>query len=158
MVKPIIRTAYGGPYPVGLTFKDKSRAIQSAKDECDINTIMAKWQKTGLITHGQGQQGVYGDLVGVPVDYHESMNAILAAQDAFASLPSTVRKKFDNDPAEFLAKINLPENRELLVEMGLLKPTDPDAAPAAPPTADPVPPTTIPTPAPAGSRSEAPGA
>ena len=35
--------------PVTKTFSKPSRAKQSFKDECDINSIMAKWQKTGVM-------------------------------------------------------------------------------------------------------------
>lgn len=119
--KILVRGGLSPRHRVRLKFEDKSRALQSAKDECDINNIMANWRRTGIITHGQIAEGKYEDLADVPTDYHESMNRIIEAQEAFASLPSSVRKQFNNDPAQLLDNISDPANRQILIDAGLLK-------------------------------------
>ncbi|AXL14640.1 internal scaffolding protein [Microviridae sp.] len=92
---------------------------QSMKDECDINRIMLKWQKTGVIDHAKTFQGQYADFTQVTGDYQEHMNAVIEANDMFLTLPATVRKKFDNDPGQFLEFVNDPDNLEDMVELGL---------------------------------------
>jgi len=125
-------------YPRG-----ESLTHQSAKDECDINRIMLKWQKTGVLTHAQNFQGQYGDFTHVTGDYQEHMNAVIEANDMFMTLPANVRKRFDNDPGEFLEFVNDPDNLEEMQRLGLAKtplseatvidddPTPPKKAPAS---------------------------
>lgn len=118
-----------------------SMTKQSFKDECDINRILMKYQKTGLLTHVQSYGGRYEDLPS-NLDYQESLNAIMAAEEAFMSLPSSLRSRFGNDPATFLDFVGNPANENELVELGLANPrptaeqsggpAPSDAAPAAP--------------------------
>lgn len=63
------------------------------------------------------------------------MNTILAAQEAFASLPAIVRNHFDNNPEAFLRSLTDPKQAPQLREWGILKPLDAAAPPPAPPGA-----------------------
>lgn len=112
------RTAYAERVRISKTFETPSLAKQAERDVCDINRIMARYVKTGLIEHTQKHGGVYDDIAGVQ-DYHTSMLQILAAEKAFMSIPASVRKKFNNDPGEFLEFAQNPENLSEMVEMGL---------------------------------------
>ena len=100
-------------HPVG-----PSLAKQSFKDECDINYIMRKFEKKGVIDHLNNHQGQYGNFIGFE-DYHISQNKILAAAEAFASIPSKIRAKFGNDPATFLEFAQNPENLDEMIKIGL---------------------------------------
>jgi phage internal scaffolding protein len=95
-------------------------AQQHFKDECDVNNILRKYQKTGLIDHVNRFQGDYADLSDVP-DFQDSLNAVIDAQEAFMTLPSSIRKQFGNDPAAFLDFVHDPDNRDEMVKMGLAK-------------------------------------
>lgn len=76
---------------VALDFSgEKSRTKQSFSAECDINNIMSKYMKTGLVSHVSRYGGDYSD-VAVVSDYHTSMNNVVKAQSMFMSLPSFVR-------------------------------------------------------------------
>lgn len=132
-------TAYGPKPRVQLQCNDSSRAKQSFQKECDINQIMAKYQKTGLLSHVNTHAGNYDDLPN-DVDYHENMNAIKAADAAFASLTSSIRAKFFNDPGQFLEFVHDPNNAEEMIKMGLAKrlPGDPENDNKPPPDPDPV--------------------
>ena len=101
-----------------LEFHDKSLTKQSFTDECDINKIMARFEKTGVIEHANEHQGQYGDFT--VSDYHSALNAVIAAQDSFNSLPAKIRARFKNDPSEFLDFVNNPDNVQELRDMGLL--------------------------------------
>jgi len=152
----LIRTAYGEALRVQKDPGGPSRTKQSFKDECDINHIMAKYEKTRLIEHVNRFAGDYGDYLDVQ-DYHTSVNQVLAAQEAFNSLPARIRSRFGNDPAAFLDFIGDESNRDEAREMGLLKPlpTPSDASDALGDdgTSPPVNPSPAPPQAPQGGAS-----
>jgi phage internal scaffolding protein len=114
------KTPYSGSrYRVSLEC-GPGLAQQHFKDECDVNNILRKYQKTGLIDHVNRFQGDYADLSDVP-DFQDSLNAVIDAQEAFMTLPSSIRKQFGNDPAAFLDFVHDPDNRDEMVKMGLSK-------------------------------------
>jgi len=95
----------------------ESLAKQSMRDECDINQIMAKYQKTGAVSHLNKHGADYGFASGE--DFSESMRVITAAQGMFDDLPSSVRTRFGNDPALFLDFVQDEENVDEMVKLGL---------------------------------------
>lgn len=124
----LIRKPYDKPYRVRTFFEGESLTNQADKKACDINNILKKAERTGVIEHLNAHAGQYGDFT-TAEDYKASLDQILNAQDMFMSLPSNIRKKFDNDPAEFLAFVDDPANQEEMVSLGLAEPlpTSPDA-------------------------------
>lgn len=110
-------------------FNLPSRTMQEFKNECDINVLMKRYQKTGLFPQHPGQSPRYVSNIGMP-DYQQSLEIVMRAQDEFNALNSELRKRFDNDPAKFLAFVNDPDNADELVKLGLRE--------APPPPADPV--------------------
>jgi phage internal scaffolding protein len=129
------RKAYDGKRVRVTKFIDPvTLTKQSFKDRCDINQIVGRFQKTGLVDHVARFNGDYADLVDVP-DYHDAMNKIIAANECFISLPSSLRKRFNNDPGEFLDFVGNPDNRDEMVELGLCEPIAPGAVPASPESA-----------------------
>lgn len=115
------RTAYGPKLKVPLKFPaHEGRTKQSFKDECDINTIMRRYQQTGTLEHVQRREAQYADCTGR--DYQTAMELIANARSAFEELPAAVRDRFDNDPAELLDFVRDPDNAEEAAELGLLSP------------------------------------
>jgi len=103
-----------------LSFPPNSRwTKQSFKDECDINTIMSRYQSTGELPDLARSAPQYLDATGF--DYQEMQNQIVEAQNLFDALPSKVRNRFANNPAEFIDFCSDPANRSELLSMGLLK-------------------------------------
>ena len=137
----VIRKPYDGERVRVLVETGPSMTKQSHKDECDINRIMAKYQKTGVITHVAKYAMEYGDAT--DLDYQTALNTVLEAQRMFADLPSSVRRKFDEDPAQFLEFVQNPENVDEMRELGLVDvPEDPIPIPvvmAANPVPEPAP-------------------
>lgn len=130
---------------VQFTCTGVSMTKQSFNDECDINQIMAKFQKTGMIDHINKNQPSYGDHS--PADYHESLTIIREAEVLFNELPSSVRKKFNNQPDEFYSFVQNPENEAELYDLGLTNnpiPAEPSVEPDDP---------TIPPPTPSAGAS-----
>lgn len=123
------RTAYDhvskkGPYKSSLNFKDengdhqKSMTQQCFKEECDINTVLKRADKTGLITHVNKATAQYGDFSEVN-EYQQSLNMVKDAQTAFEALPASIRKKFGNDPGIFFEFATDPKNKDEMIELGL---------------------------------------
>lgn len=85
---------------VSISFSGKSRTRQEFKDECDINTIVRRFGVTGqLPTMSRIPQNAdFSDAL----DFREAMNAMVEARESFDVLPSRVRARFHNDPAEFV--------------------------------------------------------
>jgi len=106
---------------------------QSFRDECNINKIMDKFQRTGLINHYAAHAPEYMDID--PLNYHQAMNIIADANTMFEELPASVRAKFKNSPEEFLEFTSNPENIEELRKMGLAKPQVPTPTPTPTPEA-----------------------
>lgn len=139
-----------GPYSprktdVVVEFDGKQKAKQSFKDDCDINIIMAKFQKTGAVTHFNKRSPEYGFATGH--DFKSSMDLVKAAQEMFDELPSTIRSKFANQPAAFLDFVQDPANADEMLELGLREklpgtrtetPPEPETAPEPPPEPPPV--------------------
>lgn len=127
---------YGKKRKVKLEFPEgEGRTKQSMKRECDINVIMAKYQRTGVIEHRNDLGGNYGDATGI--ELQEAMNLVIQAQETFNGLPSSIRKRFGNSPTEFMDFIHNPENEAEARKLGLLNPLPP-AEPAAEPPTEPV--------------------
>ena len=97
----------------------ESRTKQSFKKECDINLIMAKYQKTGAITHFNKHQQNYGMADGQT--FQDAMNLVCEAQEMFNDLPSSIRSRFGNDPAAFLDFVQNEENADEMARMGLIE-------------------------------------
>lgn len=98
---------------------------QQFKDECDINTILAKYQKTRAYTHANNHQPNYGYVTSN--DFRESMEIVTNAQEMFDELPSSIRNKFRNNPEEFMDFVQNPENAPEMAVLGLIpkEPTEP---------------------------------
>lgn len=130
-----IISAYGPKMKVSLTFPaDEGRTKQSFKDECDINNIMARFQKTGVLAFANKFEARYGDVTGV--DFGEAMRVVADARSMFAEMPARLRDRFANDPARFLEFVQNPANKDEARALGLLKPEAlapvPEAAPPQP--------------------------
>lgn len=104
----------------GLECKDPSKAIQSQKEEADINTIVRNFGITGKMPENV-RLPAYGDFSGVD-DYRSALDAVKAAEKSFMEIPAEIRAKFDHDPQNFLEFVENPENMDKLREMGLAKP------------------------------------
>ncbi|AYP28742.1 MAG: minor capsid protein [Microviridae sp.] len=96
---------------------DAVGAKQSFKTECDINFIMSKYQRTGAITHFNTRQPSYGYVEAL--EFRDALDIVKQGQDTFAALPSSLRARFENDPANFLAFVQDPNNADEMSALGL---------------------------------------
>lgn len=104
-------------------------AVQASKEEADINTIVRRFGLTGQLPQNV-RVPLAGDFTEA-MDFRSSLHAIMDAEASFAAMPAEVRKRFGNDPAEFVdfttavdkegKLVNLAEMRKL----GLAVPEEP---------------------------------
>ncbi len=113
-----LRSAYYPHERVRTETPGPSMTQQNFRDETNINLILAKYAKTGLLDHVNKYGGHYAEMPNEN-DFHAAMNLVTSAQSMFNELPSGIRGKFYNDPAQFLDFIDDPENRDEAIEMGL---------------------------------------
>lgn len=119
-----IHSLYDRPVDDGISFEGTEEITQQHfASEADINTIMARYQRTGILVDPLNpgtRKAQFGDF-GSVMEYQESMNLIIAAQEAFDELPAVVRKRFNNDPAEMLAFLEDDSNRDEAVRLGFIE-------------------------------------
>lgn len=118
----------------GELVKEPSMTKQSFKEECDINNIIKQYSVTGIWNHinERFQQGTFTDLPD-PLDFQQSLEIAKQAGEAFASLPSSVRARFENDPGQFLEFMANPANQEEAIRLGLATDTRPPPKAPEPP-------------------------
>ena len=124
-------------------------AKQSMKDECDINKMIERFRKSGMIEALDNQPQLYADVSGYG-DYHGSLEIVRQTDELFMTLPADVREEFANDAGAFVEFAANPANRDKMLEMGLLKPEsgEPMAASAEGPEPESAPGPQAPDPAP----------
>ncbi len=132
VILPFLRTPYNYDMSevsdeTGLKCEDPSLAQQHQKDDADINEIVRRFGLTGEFPVSQ-RIAEYGDFTGIG-DYHRSLNAVHAAQEAFYALPAELRAKFDNDPGRLIDFVNNKDNYDLAVEYGLIEKPELSAKP-----------------------------
>lgn len=105
-------------HPRPIVICDDGRTKQSMKDDSDINLIMKKYKKTGLINFVNNNQGEYMEID--DIDYHEALTIVTEADQMFQQMPASLRKKFQNDPGQFLNFVQNPDNLPEMEELGLI--------------------------------------
>jgi len=103
-----------------LHFKDKSRAQAHMLADTDINTIVNRFHKTGVMPQGLVTP-TYGDFEGI-FDFATATNAIAQANETFEQLPSKLRARFHNNPAEFVDFCSNEANLAEMEKLGLTAP------------------------------------
>ncbi|WNK13458.1 MAG: internal scaffolding protein [Microvirus sp.] len=119
------------PHPrVFAPHSDEMVTKQAHKAECDIHNILGQYKRTGIINHTAPHQPKYQELPD-NFDYQEALAITAQADQAFATLPSSVRERYQHSPANFLAALQTPSEEEFLRSVGVLKPL-PDPTPSTP--------------------------
>lgn len=119
-LKVKIRSRYSphDPDKYGFATTGDSMTNQQFKEECDVNNILAKYKRTGLLSHVSRTQGQFGDFSTLD-DYQTSLHKVMKAQESFGLLPSEVRNKFQNDPAKLIDFLSDSKNDEEAYKYGL---------------------------------------
>ena len=116
-------------------FNKPSKTRQEFKAECDLGLILKRFAKDpeGLRALLSVQESVpqrFEDVTAIP-DYRTALDAVNSANAKFMALPAIVRRRFDNDAAQFLDFCQNPANLDELRKLGLAKPAQKDAVEAS---------------------------
>lgn len=99
-----------------------SMTQQHFADQCNMRTILERSIKRGQIPVMQGDPR-FMDCTG-DFDYHTTQNKISQANQAFASLPSSLRELFANDPANLISFLSDEKNYDDALALGLVQPRE----------------------------------
>lgn len=99
----------------------KSMTRQSESADTDVNLIVARHRKTGVVTHLNHRIPQYGDYSQVGT-LHDAFAQVEAAEEAFMDLPAAVRQVAENDPVKLLELLATPDGEAALMEAGLDEP------------------------------------
>ena len=123
----VIHSRYNLPPNPGYKNDEPSMTQQQFKDEADINNIMARYQKTGVLVDPLTQstrKPMFDDFSELG-DFRDHQQAVIDAQEMFMQLPSRLRARFGNDPAELLQWRSNSANKDEAIELGLMsKPSE----------------------------------
>lgn len=121
MSKPRSRTS---PPPRSKTvIEGPSKTQQNFKEEANINTMVRKHlqspNRMGAMGNPMATRRLqFGE---VPAEsYHEMLNKVTDVQNLFRTIPSRIRGRFNNNPYQLLRWLEVPENRDEAVKLGLI--------------------------------------
>ena len=90
---------------------------QSMKDETDINLIMKRYIKTGMVNFVNRNQAQY--MEAPEIDFQTAMEVVTEANNTFSEMPAELRKRFSNDPGVFMDFVHDSANVEEMIALGL---------------------------------------
>lgn len=133
---PEFHTYYAPAEKKGIDFSDApSMTEQHHSQELDINRIVNKALRTGAIEPSLMRTfGKYADVTSAG-DFLEANIKYRKGVEAFEALPSVVRERFHNNPAELLDFISKDENRDEAIKLGFIEkpvPVSPEVVPSSP--------------------------
>lgn len=130
VITPFLRTGFNYDMDAvsretALVCDEETRTQQQFAEECDINVIVERFGVTGELP--QGLRVPVNAEFEETITYHEAMNKIIEAGDAFMQMPAKIRAEFQNDAGKFVEFVSNPENVAKCREWGLAN--APKAAP-----------------------------
>lgn len=103
------------------TYNDlPSKTQQHHAQNCDLNKIMRDYGVTKTLPISAYPPTVFGED-NLDVTLTDAYQTVREADDYFASLPSTLRLKFNHSPLALWRFVNDPANADEAVALGLLK-------------------------------------
>lgn len=104
----------------GLKCDDPSLTQQQFKEDSDINTIVDRFMKSGVLPTPVNMPQ-YVDYEGI-FDFQSAMNVVRQADESFMRLDAKIRARFNNSPQEFLEFFGNPDNVDEAIRLGLAIP------------------------------------
>lgn len=116
------KTIYNYKQEDGVKNNTPSMTQQQFREECDINRIMDRYLRTGVLSDPLENRGTlkYGDYAELG-DYMDHMNKVVEANEMFESLPASIRKRFNNNPGELIEFVMDDKNRVEAEMLGIIE-------------------------------------
>lgn len=118
MAKNKIRSIYSPRLPIHPDLGDISMTEQQFKQEVDINNILDHYRKTGYLPPSS-RDPIYGDVSQI-TSFQDALHHVEDSYALFETVPSKIRRMFNNDPGEYLAYVSNPDNHEEAYSLGIL--------------------------------------
>lgn len=115
-VEELPKDENGNPVEI---YPGRSKTVQSDADSTDINKIVARFARDGILPIGQSREGLFIDVTRVP-DFRGALEQVRHASEYFQTLPAESRAIFRNDPAEFMDAIKDNSRLEDLIKAGVV--------------------------------------
>ena len=91
---------------------------QHFEKECNINSIVGKYQKTGVLPTAMIRDVQFGE---VGPDLLNALSKVRAAEEQFLKMPSTIREHFQNNPEIFMRFLCDKDNYSKAVKLGIVE-------------------------------------
>lgn len=112
------RTHYSPQLRVSFETEGESLTEQQFAEESQILNKIRKYDSQGFFDTINRNPAQYNDFTQVR-DLADAIDQIEEARDAFQTIPSDIRKKFNNSPSEFFDFASKESNYDELVKLGL---------------------------------------
>lgn len=89
-------------------------------NDTDINQIVGKFIKTGLIPQVQSEK-TFRDVSG-GLSYQDTLDILNDANARFSALSAKIRRRFNDNPHEFLEFVDDKDNYDEAVKLGIFLP------------------------------------
>jgi len=108
-------------------FSGESKTQQHFADECDVNNIVAQYDRTGIDPYAENKNSErYGD--GMYRTYSDAMLVAAEMRSNFEELPAAVRAQYDFNVENYLKAVDARAEAELAPSL-----EEQQEAPSAPP-------------------------
>lgn len=113
-----------GERPVVDCSKGKRMTVQSDKNQANINSIVRRIEKGGMLHNLNSGTPFYGDVS----EYAGLQDAIIKVQNAnemFMDMSPEIRKRFNNNPVELVDFLRDEKNTQEAIDLGMvIKPVE----------------------------------
>ena len=107
---------------------EKSLTKQSHAKQLDVNTIIKKYNQTGVLQKMTDFEGQYGEFD--EFDLATAIEKVQSANELFMEIPSQIRGQFENNPGKFIEFATDQANLQQMRDWGL---AEPERGPQVPP-------------------------
>jgi len=113
-----VRGKYSKRIAVIAPSADDGMTQQHFKDQVDINNILAKYRRTGVVEHVKKARELYGDFTELG-EYARDLDKVAKAQQTFEMMPAEIRNQFKNSIQGFFEFIGDEKNKDQCVKWGI---------------------------------------
>lgn len=96
---------------------EEGKTRQEEAAQADINKILRRLED-GSISPAM-REGIFADVSSIG-DFREAKEKVQRAEEAFSSLPASVRNRFANDPVQFVEAFGSEDGIKVLRECGVV--------------------------------------
>lgn len=120
--------------PVVDCSKDIRITVQADANSVDINKMIERIEKGGMLPALKSGQPFYGDVSSFD-GLADSLMKVQEAEHLFMTMSAKIRERFDNDPVKMIEFLSNEENRSEAEELGMVLPRIENTPPAPIPPA-----------------------